>query len=258
MLTAGIDIGSLTTKVVIMNDGNILSYAIKKTGVKQKEVLEEVFKQTIQKINIKKINIKKIVATGYGRFNVPFADKIYTEITCHAKGALYFFPKARTIMDIGGQDSKIISLDEVGRVNDFAMNDRCAAGTGRFLEVMSEALNVKLNEFGEYFLKSKKNIRISSICTVFAESEVISLISNGEKKENIIKGLCRAISERLLSLGGRIDMKEEFTLSGGVAKNKGVVYALNEKIKRVNIPFEPQITGAVGAAILAHSVATQS
>lgn len=254
MITMGIDIGSLSTKAVVMKNREVAGYFIKRTGVNQEETLEEVLQEAIKRANINRDDIERTVATGYGRFNVPFADKIYTEITCHAKGALYFYPKTRTIIDIGGQDSKVISLDDKGRLNDFVMNDRCAAGTGRFLEVMSEALDVKLSEFGDYFLRSKKDLKMSSVCTVFAESEVISLMSKKEKKEDIVKALCRAISERVLALAGRVEMREEFFLSGGVAKNKGVVYALKEYLRAANIPPEPQITGALGAALLAYEI----
>ncbi len=251
MITAGIDIGSLTTKVVIMMNGNVAGYTIKRTGSNQIQTLNETWKELLKLTNLNERDVKRCVATGYGRFNVPFADKVYTEITCHARGCKYLFPSARGIIDIGGQDSKTISLDENGRIEDFAMNDRCAAGTGRFLEVMSEALDVKLENFGSYYKKSTKKLRISSTCTVFAESEVVSLISGGEKKEDIIRGLCRAITERILSLTGRVNLEGDIIFTGGVAKNEGVIMALKEKLGTVYIPPEPQITGAIGAAILA-------
>jgi len=200
-------------------------------------------------------NLSSIVATGYGRINVPFADKSITEITCHALGANWLNPGTRTVIDIGGQDSKVISIDENGRVVDFIMNDKCAAGTGRFLEVMAQALGVKTEELGNESLKSKKKITISSMCTVFAESEVISLVAEGCAKEDIIRGLHKAISNRICSMACRLRLENIITLTGGVAKNTGMVQALKKRLKaKVYVPEEPQIVGALGAAIAARKI----
>ncbi|MBC7194532.1 MAG: 2-hydroxyglutaryl-CoA dehydratase, partial [Caldisericia bacterium] len=202
--------------------------------------------------NLNKSDIKIILATGYGRISVDFTDLTKTEISCHAKGAKFLFPKTKTIIDIGGQDSKAIKLANNGNVLDFVMNDKCAAGTGRFLEVMSHALQIELKDFGSLHQKSKNLIEISSICTVFAESEIISLIHEGVSKEDIVKGLNYSVARRAVTLLKRVNYEEEITMTGGVAKNSGVVSALEDLLKlKINIPENPQIIGAVGAAIFA-------
>jgi len=192
------------------------------------------------------------VSTGYGRNSVDFADKAITEITCHAAGAYFQDPAVRSVIDIGGQDSKAISMDDAGRVNDFVMNDKCAAGTGRFLEVMARALEVDLDAFGEMSLKADTPAAISSLCTVFAESEVISLIARGEKRENIIAGIHESIGSRVLAMAKRVGVTEPVMMTGGVAKNIGVVKALENRAG-VSIKVSPnaQINGAIGAALLA-------
>ncbi|RLB74434.1 MAG: 2-hydroxyglutaryl-CoA dehydratase, partial [Deltaproteobacteria bacterium] len=189
---------------------------------------------------------------GYGRLRISFADKEVTEITCHAKGAHFLFPGTRTVVDIGGQDSKVITLDEEGNVTDFVMNDRCAAGTGRFLEVMAGVLETDLENLGRLSLQAKKGVSISSMCTVFAESEVISLIADGHRREAIIRGVHESISKRIFRMTKRLRLRAEITFTGGVAKNRGMVKALEELFRtRLNIPQEPQIVGALGAALVA-------
>ena len=250
---AGIDVGSLSTETVIIdNSKNIVGYTIIPTGANSNTAAEKSLNITLEKIKINNKNIKYIVATGYGRVNVPFSNKTITEISCHSRGAHHFFSKTRTLIDIGGQDSKVIKLDDNGKVMDFLMNDKCAAGTGRFLEVMAKALEVDLEKLGDLSLEAKKNLTISSMCTVFAESEVVSLIGKGETKEDIINGLHKAISQRVVNMIKQIGVVGEVTMTGGVAKNKGMVLALEEKIGlKINIPQEPQIMGAWGAALLA-------
>jgi predicted CoA-substrate-specific enzyme activase len=192
------------------------------------------------------------VSTGYGRNSVKFMDKAMTEIICHGAGAHYLNPRTRSVIDIGGQDSKAIVLDEKGKVKNFAMNDKCAAGTGRFLEVMARALEVELDGFGALSLRAGDPSRISSLCTVFAESEVISLISKGEKRENIIAGIHESIAARIAAMTNRLRIAPLVVMTGGVAKNIGVVKALERKIgMAVEVSEYAQVNGAIGAALLA-------
>ena len=194
------------------------------------------------------------MATGYGRNNVEFAQKAVTEITCHAAGAHFQDPSARSVIDIGGQDSKAIALDQKGHVIDFAMNDKCAAGTGRFLEVMARALEVDLDAFGDMSLQADAPASISSLCTVFAESEVISLISRGEKRENIIAGIHDSIGARVVAMANRIGLIKPLMMTGGVARNKGVVKALEMKSGLPIVVLKlAQVNGAIGAALIAAS-----
>lgn len=250
---AGIDVGSLSTETVIIGkDKNIIAFSILPTGANSSVAAEKSLNLAVRKAGLKKEDICYIIATGYGRVSVPLSNKTVTEISCHGRGAYHFFPATRTIIDIGGQDSKVIKLDEDGKVIDFQMNDKCAAGTGRFLEVMARALEVELEDLGDLSLRAEKNITISSMCTVFAESEVVSLIGKGESKEDIAHGLHQAISQRVVNMVKQIAATGEVTMSGGVAKNKGVVSTLQEKLGcKINLPDEPQIVGALGAALLA-------
>lgn len=252
MITAGIDIGSLSAEALIMHDGEILSYAIGKAGAKVKRAAEAVLNEVLEKASLTRDEIDYIVGTGYGRVNLDMADRTVTEITCHAAGAHFLFPKTRIVVDIGGQDSKIIQLDPGGKVIDFVMNDKCAAGTGRFLEVMANALELDIEELGPVSLKSRKKVTISSICTVFAESEVISLIAEGCERRDILRGLHEAIVNRIIGMGSKLRWDGEATMTGGVAKNSGIAHILTKKIPvPVNIPYEPQIVGALGAALIA-------
>ena len=249
--TAGIDSGSTSTNAVIMDKNKkIISYSIVRTGAKSIKSAEAAFNEALKKANLEKNDISRIVSTGYGRVSIPFADMNVTEITCHAKGASFINPNIRTIIDIGGQDSKVIRIDEKGDVTDFAMNDKCAAGTGRFLEMMARTLELPIENMGKESLKWKENIKITSMCTVFAESEVISLIAQNKEKSDIIHGLNNSIASRVTGLLGRIGRKGEYMMTGGVAKNVGVVKALEEKLdSKINIYKEPEIVGALGAAL---------
>ena len=251
-IVAGIDIGSVSAEAVILKDGVLMDYSIMPTGHSSKKAGELVFNDALEKTKLKPNDIDYIVATGYGRISVPFANEKITEITCHAKGAYFLHPNVRTIIDIGGQDSKAIRVNSTGNVLDFAMNDKCAAGTGRFIEVMARALNVKLDDLGKLSLKSKNPAKISSMCTVFAESEVVSLIAEGESQKDIVSGICDAISSRIAAMVGRVGVKPGLMISGGVAKNIGVVKALENKLGlSATIPEEPEIVVALGAAVLA-------
>ena len=255
MLTAGIDIGSLTTKALIMDGNEIKGYVIYSSGHLYEEAGNQAYEDCLNKCNLSREDIKYIVGTGYGRALISFANENITEITCHARGVSHFFPDAHTVIDIGGQDSKAIRIGENGRVLDFVMNDKCAAGTGRFLEVMQKALNIEsLNAMGELSLKSKEPAKISSMCTVFAESEVISLFAQKKaKKEDIVAGLHTAIAKRITGMVNRLGrIQEKVIFCGGVAKNIGVKKAIEQELgKPLYRPDDPQITGALGAAILA-------
>jgi predicted CoA-substrate-specific enzyme activase len=233
-----------------MSDNEVLAYAIVPTGASNRKAAEKAWRDAMEKAGLKKVDY--LVATGYGRDSVDFADASVTEITCHARGAHYIFPDARTVIDIGGQDSKIIRVNEMGRTEDFVMNDKCAAGTGRFLEVMAKALEVKLEEMGPLSLESVNEIKVSSTCTVFAESEVVSLVAAGHETRDILQGIHRAIAGRVAALVSRVGLAPCVIMSGGVAKNVGVVRALEEKLDhKITVPPEPQIIGAIGAAIIA-------
>ena len=256
MIAAGVDVGSISTKVVIIDGSKkILACKVLSTGAESKKRADECMMKAIQEAGIGKENIDSVVSTGYGRDNVDFAQKKVTEIHCHAKGARFLFDNTQTILDIGGQDSKAIKLDKKGNVFDFAMNDKCAAGTGRFLEVMAGVLGVNIDSLSDLANTSQKNVSISNICTVFAESEVISLIHEGCSKEDIAKGIHDAVADRAIALLRKVTIIEPITLTGGVIKNKGVVKSLKEKLGvKVNIPQDPQIVGALGAAIIASEI----
>lgn len=253
MIAVGVDIGSITTKTVVLEDGKTIVSNIIRTGANSKQSATRSLNMALSNIGISRDDMDYVVATGYGRANLELADKCITEITCHGIGACHLFPGTRTVIDIGGQDSKAISLSEKGEVLDFVMNDKCAAGTGRFLEVMAGALEVELDRLGRISLLAKKVVEISSMCTVFAESEVVSLIAEGCPKEDIARGLHNAIAERVLSMANKIGILEPVTLSGGVIKNIGVVNAIKGKLGlKVNVPEDPQIVGALGASLVAH------
>ncbi len=252
MIVAGLDIGSISTEAVILQDNNILSTSIVPTGAQSRTAAERSLASALQQANLAPGHLAAIVTTGYGRASFPLSAKRITEITCHARGAFFVQPETRTVIDIGGQDSKVIRLDEQGRNVDFQMNDKCAAGTGRFLEVMAHALEVRLEDLGKLSRTARRTIQISSMCTVFAESEVVSLIADNQPREVIIRGLHDAIADRILGMVRRVGVEEKVTLTGGVAKNEGVVLALEERLGvKVFVPPEPQIIGALGAALVA-------
>ena len=252
MLTVGIDVGSITAKAAVVRDGAVIAGKIIMTGYNARQAGAVVFTEILKEAGIEPPEVAKIVSTGYGRNSVAIAAKTITEITCHAAGAYYLNPEVRSVIDIGGQDSKAIALDDHGNVKNFAMNDKCAAGTGRFLEVMALALEVDLGRFGSFALSADHPSKISSLCTVFAESEVISLIAKGEKRENIIAGIHESIAARVGALASRIGLRPAVMMTGGVAKNIGVVKALEKKIGRpIEVLPQSQLTGAIGAALLA-------
>jgi (R)-2-hydroxyacyl-CoA dehydratese activating ATPase len=256
--TAGIDIGSITAKAAVMRDGVLLGSRVIFTGYNSEAAGRRVFEELLGELGLAREGIGRIIATGYGRKSAAMADKVVTEIMCHAAGARYLDPSVRSLIDIGGQDSKAVVMDGNGRVTNFTMNDKCAAGTGRFLEVMARALEADLDEFGALSLKAERPARISSLCTVFAESEVISLIAKGETRENIIAGIHEAIASRISAMASRIGLASPVMMTGGVARNIGVVRAL-EQVIGMPVVVSPyaQVNGAIGAASLARELVQQ-
>ena len=254
MLFAGIDIGSQSTDVVIIDENKkIVSYSIVPSGAVHSDASLRAFNVACQQANCKIEDIDYIVSTGYGRKNVSFAQKNITEITCHVKGTFFLNPNIRTILDIGGQDSKVIKVSSDGNVLDFIMNEKCAAGTGRFLETIARVLDVDLEDMGPKALESKKSVKLSSTCTVFAESEVISKIAEGAEIEDILNGVHESISDRAIAMLQKLGIEDTIAMTGGVAKNVGVVSSISKKLKTdIYVPNEPQIIGALGAAIFAY------
>ena len=249
----GLDSGSTSTNAVVMNEAReIVASVVIKTGAKAGASAERAYREVLERAGITPDQIACTIATGYGRVSIPFADENVTEISCHGRGAHYFNPAVRTILDIGGQDSKAIHVNATGEVTDFAMNDKCAAGTGRFLEMIARSLEISLDELGPAALESKKRLEIASMCSVFAESEVISLIANNEEKPDIAAGVCRAVAGKAYSLMRRVGLEGAYMMTGGVAQNPGVVRAVEELIgEKLFICDDPEIVGATGAALLA-------
>ena len=249
----GLDSGSTSTNAVVMNEAReIVASVVVRTGAKAGSSAERAYREVLERAGITPDQIACTIATGYGRVSIPFADENVTEISCHGRGAHYFNPAVRTILDIGGQDSKAIHVNAAGEVTDFAMNDKCAAGTGRFLEMIARSLEISLDELGPAALESKKHLEIASMCSVFAESEVISLIANNEEKPDIAAGVCRAVAGKAYSLMRRVGLEGAYMMTGGVAQNPGVVRAVEELIgEKLFICEDPEIVGATGAALLA-------
>jgi len=252
MVFVGVDVGSISAKAAVMRGNELLADCVVLTGYNAGKAGRKAFDQALAAAGIVPDRVAKVVATGYGRNSVALAHKTVTEITCHAAGAFFLDPAVRAVIDIGGQDSKAIVLDAGGKVKDFAMNDKCAAGTGRFLEVMARALEVDLEAFGELSLAAERPAAISSLCTVFAESEVISLIAKGATRADIVAGIHASIAARIIAMAKRIGIRPPVMMTGGVAKNIGVVRALEEKLEApLIISANAQATGAIGAALIA-------
>lgn len=253
MITAGVDIGSTTSKAVILQDGRILSYSLISTGADSPGSARKAVDLALEKTGgLGREDLQFTVATGYGRGIASLAGETVTEISCHARGANWLFPGARTILDMGGQDCKAIRCDGSGKLLNFAMNDKCAAGTGRFLEVMVRVMDLPLESMGELSLKAWEDVKIDSICAVFAKSEVTALLRRGIDKASVLGGLHSAISSRVHNLLRRVGVEPEFVITGGIAKNIGVVKRMEEKVGlKALIPGEPQIVGALGAALFA-------
>ncbi len=254
MKTIGIDIGSLATKITLIDDNKkMIDFRVDRSTYDFKRIGKEMFSDILEKNNLKRSDVY-VMSTGYGRNTIDDVDDRITEITAHAKGVQYFFSDVNSVIDIGGQDSKAIVISKkTGKVIDFQMNDKCAAGTGRFLEVMARALEVSIEEFGPMALKSNKPASISSTCTVFAESEVISLFAKGTPKQDIASGIHKSIARRVAGMAKRIGVAEKLIFCGGVAKNVGVKKYLEKELGfEIFIPEHPQLTGAIGAALIAH------
>ncbi len=255
MITAGLDIGSRTTKCVILQEGRIAGQSLRKTGWLPSVMAREALHDSLQSARLTRDHVAYVVATGYGRIHnavAEIADAQFTEIACHARGIIFHLPAVRTLIDIGGQDSKAIRLDGNGLVLDFAMNDRCAAGTGKFLEMTAQGLEVSLEKFISLALQAKSAARISSMCTVFAESEAISLLAEGREPEEIARGLHNAIAARVVRLVEGLSVTAEVGFSGGVGNNAAMVRALEEVLgMKVLLPPHPELVGALGAALLA-------
>ncbi len=260
MIVAGVDIGSLSSKALIMEDGKILGWGLTLTGPSSQDSAATAMDLALKECGLSLKDIAYIVSTGYGRVNVPFSQATITEISCHARGSNWFFPEVRTILDMGGQDCKAIRCNEQGRVTNFALNDKCAAGTGRYLERVARTLGLELEQIGPLSLQPVEGaLPVSSFCAVFAERDVNNLMRSGKHINDILAGATDAIASRILTLLSQVHVTEALCISGGVAKNIGVVKRLERKLNlKARIAFEPQIVGALGAALFARDKAVNS
>lgn len=250
---AGVDVGSTQTKAVIIDeDRKIVGRSLLDTGANVIKAAESSYVAALQQGNIDEEEVEYVIGTGYGRYRVTFGNSQVTEISCHGRGAVHLFPETRTVVDMGGQDTKAIAVNEKGEITDFCMNDKCAAGTGRFLGAAAAALDIPLDDLGPVSLQSTKPIKISTTCTVFAESEVLAWIGKGKKIEDILWGVHKSIASRSAGLMRRVGINDEVTFTGGVTRNKGMVQALEERIgKPLNISDDCHYMGALGAALFA-------
>jgi predicted CoA-substrate-specific enzyme activase len=254
MIVGGLDIGSATGKAVVLKDGNVVGTSILISTANPGKTADLAMNEAIRAAGLSSIDhLDNIVCTGYGRLNIPFAEENLSEISCHAKGAHWMVPSIRTVVDIGGQDCKVISVSEKGTVLDFKMNDRCAAGTGRFFEGMARALCCGLEGISALDNQGEEPCTISNQCSVFAESEVVTLVNEGIDLRNIIAGINLSVASRLTSMARRVGVVNDVTLTGGCSKNEGLAQALARKldIEIKKLPQDPQIAGALGAAIFA-------
>jgi predicted CoA-substrate-specific enzyme activase len=255
---AGIDVGSTMTKAVILNQG-IIASIIGPTGPEQRRLANKVMEEALNRAALSFQAITYIVSTGYGRINVPFADKQFTEITCHAKGIISLFPKAKTIIDVGGQDIKAIKIDATGKTTDFVMNDKCAAGSGRFIEVIADTLGVPLDKVGDLSLQSKNPAKISNICTIWAQQEVAASLAQGIPVSDLLAGVHQSLAERINTMVNRLRVEDAVIVTGGGAKNRGLLKALSEQLgHEILVPDEPLITGALGAALMGKEIVEQA
>ena len=250
---AGIDVGSTQTKGIILNDkSEIVARALTDTGAYVTKAAERCFVEALRASGVKREDVAYVVGTGYGRYKVSFGDAQITEISCHARGAFYLFPNTKTVIDMGGQDAKGIKVGEGGEVKDFVMNDKCAAGTGRFLGSAAEALLLSLDDIGDISLKAKNPVRLTTVCTVFVESDIMSYLAQNKKVEDILGGVHSAIAARTISLVRRVGIEPEVTFTGGVSRNVGMVRALEEKLgMKLNVSPDSHFVGALGASLFA-------
>ena len=251
--SAGVDVGSTQTKAIILNEQRqIVGRALIDTGANVVLAAENGYAEALQQSGIQEEEVEYVVGTGYGRYKVTFGDTQITEISCHGRGAVHMFPGTRTVVDMGGQDTKAIRVSPTGEILDFCMNDKCAAGTGRFLGAAAAALEIPLGELGQVALQAEKAVKISTTCTVFAESEVVSWLGKGKKIEDILLGVHQSIVSRSLGLMRRVGVEREVSFTGGVTRNIGVVTVLNEMLGfPVNVSDDSHYMGALGAALFA-------
>ena len=250
---AGVDVGSTQTKAVLIDEARrIVGRALTDTGANVMRAAETAFQQALADGGVPEEEVEFVVGTGYGRYKVTFGNTQVTEISCHARGAVQLFPRTRTVLDMGGQDTKAIKVSARGDIVDFCMNDKCAAGTGRFLGAASAALDIPLDELGPTALRGVRPVKISTTCTVFAESEILSWLGKGKKIEDILLGVHQSIATRSVGLLRRVGIEEQVTFTGGVARNTAMIAALNERLGlAVNVSEEAHYMGALGAALFA-------
>jgi benzoyl-CoA reductase subunit A len=252
-VTVGIDVGSVSSQAVIMTDGQVFAYGNMRTGSDSPNSARNALKFTLEATDMEEDRMDYAIGTGYGRVNVPFADRTFTEIACHARGANFIYgSEVRTVLDVGGQDIKVIQCDEKGKVTHFLMNDKCAAGTGRGMEVFSDLLGVPVQEVGDRSFEVKEEPEaVSSTCVVYAKSEATGLLRKGWSTEEVLAAYCRAMADRIYSLVERVGVKAEFAITGGMAKNRGVIDRLMLMVgmERMKTEWDTQIAGAVGAAL---------
>jgi (R)-2-hydroxyacyl-CoA dehydratese activating ATPase len=250
---AGVDVGSTQTKAIVIDEGGaVAGRALIDTGANVVVAAQRAYEQALADADVEERQVGFVVGTGYGRYRVTFGNAQVTEISCHARGAVHLFPGTRTVVDMGGQDTKAIHVGPSGEIIDFCMNDKCAAGTGRFLGAVAAALDIPLSDLGVIALESDKPVRISTTCTVFAESEVLSWLGRGKKIDEILLGVHRSIATRSMALLRRVGIENEVTFTGGVTRNQGMVQVLNEALSlRMNVSEESHIMGALGAALFA-------
>ena len=251
---AGVDVGSTQTKAVVVDEGlNIVGRSLIDTGANVIKAAESAYVAALEMGGIDEREVEFIVGTGYGRYRVTFGNTQVTEISCHGRGAAHLFPGTKTVLDMGGQDTKAIGVTADGEIRDFCMNDKCAAGTGRFLGAAAAALGLSLGELGPISIKAERPIKISTTCTVFAESEVLAWIGKGKKIEDILWGVHMSIASRSVALMRRVGIEDEVTFTGGVSRNVGMVKALEERLeKKLNVSEDCHYMGALGAALFAH------
>jgi len=261
-IAAGVDVGSTQTKAVVMTDNGgreILARALVDTGANVRKAADNAFLAVCRAAGIHPPEVGFVVGTGYGRYNISFGNAQMTEISCHARGAHFVCPSTRTVIDMGGQDSKAISLGKDGQVLDFVMNDKCAAGTGRFLANSAEVMGISLDEIGPLSLRATRAVKMATVCTVFVESDILSYLAQGKKAEDILGGVHLAIAKRTLSLARRISIEPDITMTGGVARNTGMVHALEEVLgTKLQVSPDSQFIGAIGAAVFALEKMDQS
>jgi bzd-type benzoyl-CoA reductase Q subunit len=262
VITAGVDVGSVSSQGVVLADGRLLAYSSMRTGSDSPHSAQKALDWALENTGLSLENIHYVVGTGYGRVNVPFAHKAITEIACHARGASFMYgPTVRTILDMGGQDCKAIHCDSRGKVTNFLMNDKCAAGTGRGMEVFADLLAIPIEQVGEVSLQVEEEPEpVSSTCVIFAKSEATGLLRQGWPKNKVLAAYCSAMAHRVVTLLERIGMEREFAITGGIAKNIGVVKRLEDElgVNALRCEYDPQIAGALGAALFAQRLYEKS